>query len=196
MKNNSFLDKVFSKIPNGRYSLPIFCTIAFFESSFFPIPPDVFMIPMVIAAPKRAWSIALLGTIFSVLGGILAYVIGASFYESIGLWIIQTYNLLNSFNQMQETFLNYGFWIISCKGILPFIPYKIIAITSGITGFPIKNFIIASFIGRGSRFIFLSAALYLFGPKIKEILYKHSKSLACISICAVSGVFILLKVFL
>lgn len=145
---------------------------SFAESSFFPIPPDVLFIPMMIANPKPAFRMAFWMTFYSVIGGIVGYSIGYYLYNSLGAWIIDTYNMHASFLKFQESFDQYGFWIIALKGLTP-IPYKLVTIASGFAKIDLTIFIIASIIARGFRFYLLAALLYFCGDKARVYIEKY-----------------------
>jgi membrane protein YqaA with SNARE-associated domain len=146
--------------------------IAFAESSFFPLPPDLLFIPMMLAKPKNAFNMAFWLTITSVVGGILGYAIGYYLYNSLGAWIIDTYHMHAAFEKFQTDFTKYGFWIIALKGLTP-IPYKIVTIASGLARFDFVTFITASIIARGFRFYLLAALLYFFGQKARHYIEKY-----------------------
>ena len=133
------------------YALWIMAGVAFAESSFFPVPPDVMLIPMALARPARAWLYALVCTAASVLGGILGYAIGALLYDSLGQWLINLYGLGDKVEAFRAGYAEYGAWIILLKGLTP-IPYKLVTITSGFANFNIWLFIVLSVIARGGRF--------------------------------------------
>ncbi len=146
-------------------------SVAFAESSFFPIPPDIIIIPMMLADPKSAWRLAFWCTVYSVLGGILGYAIGYYLYSSLGEWIIDTYNLETAFDNFQSQFKRYGFWIIALKGLTP-IPYKLITIASGVAKFPVLPFMLASLMARSFRFFSLALVFYFFGERAKPFIEK------------------------
>lgn len=166
--------------------------IAFVESSFFPFPPDPLFIAMILKQREKAWLIALQCTISSVLGGILGYYIGYALYETLGLWIIDTYGLEESFANFQRQFDTWGFWIIALKGLTP-IPYKIVTISSGLAGFDFTSFIVASLIARGSRFAMLAALLYRYGPEVKDYLDKNLYLVTTAGLLALAGGFMVFK---
>src|SRR6202040_879289 len=122
--------------------------VSFAESSFFPVPPDVMLIPMSLARPDKAWYYATLCTLASVAGGLLGYFIGAALYDSVGHWLIQLYGYGDKVEAFREAYATYGTWIILLKGVTP-IPYKIVTITSGFAGYNIWLFIVFSFVARG-----------------------------------------------
>lgn len=144
--------------------------LSFAESSFFPIPPDVMLAPMSLAQPKKAFSLALLTTLTSVLGGILGYVIGMWGFELIEGWLTQSHYHAK-FLQAQEWFGEWGFWAIFIAGFSP-IPYKVFTITAGVIGMMFLPFVLASFIGRGARF-FLVAGLMAWGGEAMEAKLRH-----------------------
>lgn len=166
--------------------------IAFIESSVFPFPPDPLFIAMILKRKDKAWMIALMCTVSSVLGGILGYYIGYALYESIGLWVIETYGLEQSFHNFQLQIAAWGFWIISLKGLTP-IPYKIVTISSGLVGFDFKTFIAASILARGSRFFMLASLLWFYGPQVKVFIDKNLNLVLSTGLLALAGGFILFK---
>ena len=146
--------------------------VSFAESSFFPVPPDVMLIPMSLAKPQRAWFFALVCTVTSVAGGVLGYAIGALLYDSIGGWIIQLYGYGDKVEQFRASYAEYGAWIILLKGLTP-IPYKLVTITSGFAGYSLPLFILFSIITRGARFFILAFLFNRYGPRAREILEKR-----------------------
>jgi len=146
--------------------------VSFAESSFFPLPPDLMIIPMLLSQPKKAWVVAATCSISSVLGGIVGYGIGYFVYEAIGQSIIKLYHLENSFRLFQTQFQTWGFWIIMAKGLTP-IPYKLVTIASGVAGLDLGKFILASMITRSARFFVLSALLWRFGPRARVFIESY-----------------------
>ena len=173
---------------NAKWYLSL---ISFAESSFFPIPPDILLIPMALASKARALFYAFMCTLFSVLGGILGYAIGYFFYNSVGIYIVDFYNLESSFNIFESYYKEFGILIVLGAGITPF-PYKFITIASGVFGLNIFLFIIVSIIGRGLRFYLIAILLYFFGEKIKLIIDKYFNILTIVFfILLVGSVFII-----
>jgi membrane protein YqaA with SNARE-associated domain len=146
--------------------------VSFVESSFFPIPPDVMLIPMSLARPDRAYFYATLCTVSSVAGGVLGYVIGAFLYDSVGLWLMQLYGYGDKIEAFREAYAQWGALIILLKGMTP-IPYKIVTIASGFAAYPIVPFILLSFVARGMRFYLLAFLLNRYGRQAREILEKR-----------------------
>ena len=153
-------------------ALWVLAFIAFIESSVFPIPPDVLMIPMILAAPHRAWLIAGVALVSSVLGGVLGYGIGYFFYESIGAPVLEALGKGDAMEAFNERFNGVGFWAVLIAGITPF-PYKVITIMSGWTGLSMGTFIVTSSLARGLRFFIVAALLWKFGAPIREFIEKR-----------------------
>ena len=152
-----------------RDALWVLAAVSFVESSVFPIPPDVLMIPMIIAAPHRAFLIATVCTVASVLGGILGYVIGANFYGAVGEPILTFYGYTAEFGEFRATYNEWGAWAVLIAGVTPF-PYKVITILSGVTGLDFLVFCVASALARAARFFLVAALLWKFGPPIRSFI--------------------------
>ena len=153
-------------------ALWVLAAVAFIESSVFPIPPDVLMIPMVLAAPRRAWLIALVATVSSVLGGILGYAIGMFAFEAVGEPILMALGKEDSVAAFSERFNDVGFWAVLVAGLTPF-PYKVITIMSGFTAMPFGVFVGTSIIARGLRFVMVAAILGWFGAPARVFIERH-----------------------
>lgn len=154
------------------YAVWLLNIISFLESSIFPIPPDIMLIPMIIADRTKAWFLAFTCSVSSVVGGLVGYAIGYYLFESIGVWIIEKYSLTAAFANFQALFQEYGFWIIILKGATP-IPFKLVAIAAGATGLSIWQFLLASAISRSIRFFILAACIYILGDKAKDFINKN-----------------------
>jgi membrane protein YqaA with SNARE-associated domain len=154
------------------YALWILTAVSFAESSFFPIPPDVMLIPMSLAKPRRAWLYAAVCTAASVAGGVLGYSIGALLYDSIGQWLIGLYGYGDKVEAFRSSYAQYGAWIILLKGLTP-IPYKIVTITSGFAGYDLWLFILFSIIARGGRFFVAAVLMNRFGDVIRAEIEKR-----------------------
>jgi membrane protein YqaA with SNARE-associated domain len=168
---NNLYDRLM-KASDTKQAKNIMYAVSFAESSFFPLPPDLMLIPMILADRTKAWSLAFYSTFFSVLGGILGYAIGYFLFASLGEWIINTYNMQSAFLKFQQDFQNYGFWIIALKGLTP-IPFKLVTIASGLVKLDFPTFILASIVARSFRFYLLSALLWKFGEFAKQIIEKY-----------------------
>jgi membrane protein YqaA with SNARE-associated domain len=151
------------------HALWMLTLVAFVESSVFPIAPDVLLIPMVLAARRRAWLIAAVATVASVAGGMLGYAIGALLFETIGRPILQFYGDVSRFAEFQSWYIDWGAWIVFGAGLTPF-PYKVITIASGVTGLNLATFTIASLLARGGRFFAIAALLWWFGVPIRRFI--------------------------
>ena len=155
--------------PNALWVLAL---VAFVESSVFPIPPDVIMIPMILAQPKRAWLIATVGLTASVLGGLLGYAIGALAFETLGQPILASLGKADSMAEFSVRFNDMGFWAVLIAGVTPF-PYKVITIMSGWTGMPLATFIMTSILARALRFFIVATLLRVFGPPIRDFIERR-----------------------
>jgi len=146
--------------------------IAFAESSFFPVPPDVMLIPMALAYPQRAYAMAAWCTVASVLGGVVGYAIGALLYDSVGAWLIGLYGYGDKVEMFRSAYAEWGAWIILLKGLTP-IPYKIVTITSGFAGYNFLLFIVFSVIARSGRFFLLAFLLHRYGEQARHTIEKR-----------------------
>ncbi len=176
----------------GRHAVPTLAAVSFAESSFFPIPPDVMLIPMCLAARARAFYYAAVCSGASVLGGLLGYAIGYFLYEAVGRPIVEFYGLERSFATFQSTFAIWGLWIILIKGLTP-IPYKIVTIASGVAAFDLPVFIVASVVTRGVRFFGEAALLWRFGPPIRAFIERRLTILGWIFLVGLIGGFLVLR---
>ena len=155
-----------------RYAASALVAVAFIESSVFPIPPDVLLIPMILAARERAWLLAGLATLASVLGGLAGYGLGYFFYEAIGGPLIEFYGYAAKFSDFQFRYQEWGAWIVFIAGVTPF-PYKVITITSGVVQLDPFVFTLASVLARGLRFFVLAGLLWYFGPPIRDFIERR-----------------------
>ena len=177
---------------SGKNAMWALAVVAFIESSFFPIPPDIMLIPMIIATPKRAWKIALVATIASVIGGYFCYLIGFLGYDLIAKPLLNFYGYLEKFEKFRQYYNDYGAWIVLGAGITPF-PYKVITIASGVVGMNIWIFGLASVLARGLRFFIIAGLLRYFGAPIKKIIEKHFGLLSILFFILLIGGFLLIK---
>lgn len=166
--------------------------VSFSESSFFPIPPDVLLIPMVLARRDKAWQLAGVCTLASVLGGLLGYAIGAMLYDTLGMWLMKLYGYTDQVEAFRASYAKWGAAIILIKGLLP-IPYKIVTIASGFAGYDILAFVVLSAITRGARFYGEAWALRHYGEPVRAFL-EHRLELvtSVLAVVIVSG-FVLVK---
>lgn len=147
-------------------------TVSFVESSVFPIPPDVMLIPMCLARRERAWFYAGVCTAASVVGGLAGYAIGALLYDTLGRFLIELYGYGQKAEEFRAAYAQWGHWIILIKGVTP-IPYKVVTITSGFAGYDLFWFTVLSVITRGARFYLVAGLVYLWGPPAKEFIEKR-----------------------
>ncbi len=155
-----------------RHALALLALVAFDESSVFPIPPDVLIVPMVLAARARAWRIALVCTVASVAGGVAGYAIGYFAFDAWGRPLLAFYGYADAFARFQETYNDWGWWIVAGGGLTPF-PYKVITIASGATQLDVITFAAASALSRGARFTIEAALLWRFGPPIRAFVERR-----------------------
>jgi len=154
------------------YAWWIMGAVSFAESSFLPLPPDIMLIPMALAHPKRAYALAAWCTVTSVAGGVVGYAIGALLYDSVGAWLIHLYGYGDKVAGFRAAYAQWGAWIIMLKGLTP-IPYKIVTITSGFAGYNFWLFILFSFVARGIRFFVLALLLHRYGERARHIIEKR-----------------------
>jgi membrane protein YqaA with SNARE-associated domain len=146
--------------------------ISFAESSFFPVPPDVMLIPMSLARPERAYVMAAWCTAASVAGGIVGYMIGWLLYDSVGAWLMQIYGYTDKVEGFRAAYAEWGAWIILLKGLTP-IPYKVVTITSGFAGYNLGLFIVFSIIARAGRFFLIAFLLHRYGDQARVMIEKR-----------------------
>ncbi len=175
-----------------RYALWALAAVSFAESSVFPIPPDILMIPMIIAAPQRAWRIAGICTLASVLGGLFGYYIGYGLFETVGRPVLEFYGKLDYFEQFKSRYNEWGAWAVLIAGVTPF-PFKVITITSGATGLSLPVFFASAVIARGLRFFLVAALLWKFGPPIRDFIERRLGLMFTIFCVLLLGGFALVK---
>ena len=166
------LQKLYSwtmRLAEGPRALFALMAVSFAESSFFPVPPDALLIPMVLANRKRAFRLALWCTAASVIGGIVGYAIGSLLYDSVGKWIIDFYGYGDRVEQFRDTYAKWGAWIILLKGLTP-IPFKLVTIASGFAGYNFGLFVLLSLITRALRFFLVAGLLYIYGEPIRDFI--------------------------
>jgi len=169
--------------------------VSFAESSVFPIPPDVLLVPMVLAARDRAWSLAGTCTIASVLGGLAGYAIGFFLFETTGRWVIGLYGLQHGFESFRAAYGERGLWIILVKGLTP-IPFKVVTIASGAAAFDLPVFVLASIATRGARFFLVAALVRRYGEPVRVFVERRLTLLTTILAIALVGGFVAQRVLL
>jgi membrane protein YqaA with SNARE-associated domain len=175
--------------PKALYAMG---AVAFAESSFFPIPPDVMLVPMVLANRQKAFKIALVCTVCSVIGGMLGYAIGFYFFETLGAWVVKTYGLQSGLERFRAGFAEWGIWIILIKGLTP-IPYKLVTIASGAAHFDLFTFVWASIVTRGIRFFVVATLLWKYGEPIRTFIEERFTLVSWLFLIALVGGFIAVR---
>jgi membrane protein YqaA with SNARE-associated domain len=166
--------------------------VSFIESSCFPIPPDVMLIPMVLADRLRAWRIAFICTVASVLGGLAGYAIGALLFETVGKPLLAFYGYGDQFQSFTARYNEWGAWIVAFAALTPF-PFKVITIASGVAGLDLVVFIVASVLARGARFYLVAALLWRFGAPIQGFIERNLGILTTVFFVLLIGGFALIK---
>lgn len=195
MGQTGFFRRIYDKmleLSTHRAAMIFLFIVAFAESSFFPIPPDIMIIPMVLAAPQKAWRIAAVATFASVLGGYLGYFIGSYSFDLIAEPVLNFYHAMDKFREFENSYHRYGAWIVFGAGITPF-PYKIITIASGAVHLDLTVFTIASVLARGIRFFFIAWLLKKFGAPMKVFIEKNLGWLSVAFLLILIGSFALIK---
>ncbi len=172
-----------------RHALWALAGIAFVESSVFPIPPDVLLIPMVLAAPRRAFFLAAVCTVASVVGGYLGYAIGYFAFAAIGQPVLAFYHAMPKYEALKASYDQWGAWIIILKGMTP-IPYKLITIASGALHFDLASFTVASLISRSLRFFLVAALLWRFGAPIRDFIERRLALVTSVFVVLLVGGFV------
>lgn len=183
------------RLAETRHALWALALVSFIESSVFPIPPDVLLVPMILARPNRAWLIAGVCMVASVLGGVAGYLIGAVLFDEVAQPILALYGYTEKWAMMSERYNEYGAWAVLFAGITPF-PYKVITIFSGATGLDFWIFTISSIIARSVRFFIIAALIWKFGPPIREFIEKRLGLVATVSLVVLFGGFVAAKFLL
>ena len=176
----------------SRHALPALAAVSFAESSFFPVPPDVLLVPMALARPERARLYAFVCTIASVLGGLAGYAIGALLYDTLGKWLISIYGYGDGIEAFRQAYAAWGAWIILIKGLTP-IPYKIVTIASGFAGYDLLAFTVLSLITRGARFFLTAELLRIYGLPIRGFIEERLTLVTSGFLAVVVGGFVIAK---
>jgi membrane protein YqaA with SNARE-associated domain len=178
-----------------RHAVPALFGVSFVESSFFPIPPDIMLVPMVLAERSKAWFYAAVATVGSVLGGMAGYVIGYFLFDALGKPLLDFYGYAEKFQSFAAQYNDYGAWIVFFFGLTPF-PYKVITIASGATALNPLVFVLASIVSRGMRFFVVAALLYWFGPPIRGFIERRLGVVFTVFIVLLFGGFIAIRYLL
>ncbi|MFB2531825.1 YqaA family protein [Paracoccus sp. p4-l81] len=175
--------------PHAMWALAF---VAFIESSVFPIPPDVLIIPMVLARPRQAWLIAGVATLASVAGGIAGYAIGAGLMDTVGQWVLTAYGKAEAFDQLAARFNEQGAWAVLIAGVTPF-PFKVITIFSGATGLSLPLFIGVAIIARALRFFVVAGLLRIYGAPIRDFIERRLGLVFTVAMLMLIGGFVAVK---
>jgi membrane protein YqaA with SNARE-associated domain len=176
------------RLAGHRHALRYMAAVSFAESSFFPIPPDVMVVPMVLARREQAWLIATVCTVASVLGGIAGYAIGMFLYDSVGQWLIRLYGMGEGIESFRATYREWGVAIILIKGFTP-IPFKLVTIASGIAGFSFPKFVAAATATRAARFFLIAWLLRRYGAPMQEFIERRINLVGILFLVALIGGF-------
>jgi membrane protein YqaA with SNARE-associated domain len=176
----------------SRYAPWWLAAISFAEASFFPIPPDVLLVPMALARPGRAWRYAAVCTAASVAGGALGYLIGYALFDQLAAPLLHAYHYDAAFARFQDTYAKWGLWVILVKGLTP-IPYKIVTIASGAAKFDFSIFMAASLVTRGARFFLVATLLHYFGDKVRDFIDRRLTLVTSAIAVGVVGGFVVLR---
>jgi len=180
------------RLAGSRHAVPALAAVSFVESSFFPIPPDVMLVPMVLVRRDKAFTYAAVATIASVIGGLFGYAIGHYAFEAIGRPVLEFYGKTEAFERLRQLFAEYGVWILIIKGMTP-IPYKILTIAAGVASMPLLPFVLASIVARAMRFFLVAGLLYFFGEPVREFIEKRLALVTTGFVVALVGGFVALR---
>ncbi|MBO0737291.1 MAG: DedA family protein [Alphaproteobacteria bacterium] len=188
------LDRVYSRavaLAASDQAIWVMAAVSFAESSFFPLPPDILLIPMILSQPRRAWLIAAVCTVSSVLGGFVGYAIGYFLFDTVGRPVLEFYGAMDKYETLRAAFAQWGSWIIILKGLTP-IPFKLVTIASGVAQFDLVAFALASLISRSLRFFLLAALLWWFGDAVREFIERRLMLVTAAFAAALVGGFVVL----
>ncbi len=180
------------RVSDTRYAVWVIGAVSFLESSIFPVPPDVMLVPMILANRSRAWFLAAWCTATSVAGGLVSYAIGYYFFEGFGRDLLDFYGYLDKFETFQQNYAEWGAWIVGIGGATPF-PYKVITIASGMTSLDIGVFIGASILSRGLRFLAVCWLLWFLGDRLRGFIDKHLGKVTLFAFATIIGGFYCMK---
>lgn len=178
---------------SGRHGEWVLFLIAFVESSFFPLPPDIFLIAMCVAIPTKSFRYAAICSVGSVLGGALGYGLGFWFMDGIGMSIVDWYGLTERYDLVQQYFKEYDVWIVGTAGFTP-IPYKLFTITAGFAHSNFFTFMVVSLVARSARFFLVAGLIWKFGPQIKTFIDRYFNVLSIAFVVLLAAGFLLVKI--
>lgn len=174
------------------YGVPAIFLLAFAESSFFPVPPDVLLIALAMGMPSKALYFALVCSVGSILGGMFGYLIGFGFYETLGKPIVEFYQFGDKFEYIKNLYNTYAAWAVGIAGFTP-IPYKVFTITAGVCQINFPIFVLASAVSRSARFFIVAGLIWIFGPQIKAFIDRYFNLLSVIFVALLILGFLVLK---
>lgn len=177
-------------LAQSRRAPQALAAVSFAESSFFPVPPDVMLVPMTMAKPEKAWNYAAICTIASVLGGLAGYFIGLMLYDTLGAWLIRLYGYGDKMDAFRALYQQHGHWIILIKGFTP-IPFKLVTIASGLAGYDLFWFVVLSLLTRGARFFLVAGVMNRFGGPIRRFIEANLTLVGIVSVVAIVGGFVI-----
>jgi membrane protein YqaA with SNARE-associated domain len=189
------LDRLYTRtltLAASRHAMAALILVAFAEASFFPLPPDLLLIPMILARPRRAFVIAVVCTLASVTGGFLGYAIGYWLFAAVGRPVLEFYGAMGRYEALKAAYAHWGVWIILIKGLTP-IPYKLVTIASGVVHFPLVAFGLASLASRSLRFFLLALLLWRFGEPVREFIERRLMLVTSLFAVALIGGFVALR---
>ena len=189
------IDRLYARtlaIAAHRHAMAAMALISFAESSFFPLPPDFLLVPMTLAQPRRAWLIAAVCTVTSVIGGYVGYAIGYFLFDALGRPLLEFYHAMDKYEAFKSAFAEWGAWIIVLKGLTP-IPFKLVTIASGAAQFNLLSFTLAALVSRSLRFFLLAALLWRFGEPIRDFIERRLMLVTSLVAAALVGGFVVLR---
>jgi membrane protein YqaA with SNARE-associated domain len=192
---NSLLERLYTRIlalAASRHAMAALVLIAFAEASFFPLPPDLLLIPMILARPRRAFLIASVATLASVAGGFLGYAIGYWLFAAVGRPLLEFYHAMDRYDALKAAYAQWGVWLILIKGLTP-IPYKLVTIASGVVHFNLVAFGLASLASRSVRFFLLAVLLWRFGDRVRTFIERRLMLVTSLFAAALIGGFVVLR---
>ena len=176
------------RMAGHRHAIRYMAGVSFAESSFFPIPPDVMLVPMILARREQAWLIATVCTVSSVLGGVFGYAIGYFLYDSVGQWLMHVYGMSDGIEDFRRWYAEWGAWIILVKGLTP-IPFKLVTIASGFAAFNFPIFVACALVTRGARFFLIAWLLKRYGAPVQAFVEKRMNLVGTLFLVALIGGF-------
>lgn len=189
------LDRLYARIvalAESRHAMAALVFVAVAEASFLPLPPDLLLIPTILAQPRRAFLFAAICTLASVAGGFLGYAIGYFLFDAVGRPVLEFYHAMDKYEALKAGFAQWGAWIIILKGLTP-IPFKLVTIASGVAEFNLLAFTLASLVSRSLRFFLLAALLWRFGEPVRDFIERRLMLVTSALAAALIGGFLALR---